>query len=309
MIKKILLPLLTILIFLTKLSYSQEYIPFPDSNAVWTSTNVQLNAGNFEKLTIIGDTVINSLIYKKLKMAVYSNYEIVNSKYIAAIRDYNKKWFFIYKETTEEKLLYDFSCNLSDTIDVNSYMDALALWNGNGPESLKLVVNSIDSVIIGGSYRKRIKLNFIQYNNNKWTNETWIDGIGSTDGLFYAGSHFCFDCGNILMCFKESGEPKYYFSDTLNYCDDFTSIYEKKYSKNQFIAEPNPVVNNLHIKLTNDIFSKSFYLYNVYGVNLLNLSTIENDVSIDFSNYKKGIYFLYIITDKNKIFSKKIIKN
>lgn len=83
-------------------------------------------------------------------------------------------------------------------------------------------------------------------------------------------------------------------------------------SLNNFINEPsysiypNPVNKTLKIDKTDNI--KKIHIYNYLGIKLKEITKINSN-KIDFSNYKKGIYFLKIVNTNDDFKSLKIIKN
>lgn len=66
---------------------------------------------------------------------------------------------------------------------------------------------------------------------------------------------------------------------------------------------PNPTKDFINVKTSDDI--KSINLYNARG----QLISIYIKSHIDLSEYPKGMYFIKIITEKNKTYVKKIIRN
>ncbi len=71
--------------------------------------------------------------------------------------------------------------------------------------------------------------------------------------------------------------------------------------ENELIIYPNPVKNILYFKNKQ---IKEVTVYNILGKKILK----ENKNTIDFSNLNNGIYIVKILTNENKIITKKIIK-
>ncbi len=69
---------------------------------------------------------------------------------------------------------------------------------------------------------------------------------------------------------------------------------------------PNPVSNILNIQNGSEI--KSVSLYDIYGRLLMSLEVNAKTLKIDMNGYRQGIYILKI-SDKNKAYSKKLVKN
>ncbi|HBH49358.1 MAG TPA: hypothetical protein DDX98_11995 [Bacteroidales bacterium] len=153
---------------------SQEYYAFPDSLTIWSV--------NTDKYTVNGDTIINDQAYKKY---YYSSGDSVfsykNAAYFAAVREDNQKRIWrIERDAFEEKLLYDFSKSIGDTIVVHP-MSA----NYFGRDSYHVTIVRVDSIIVHNSYRKRYTIGNVK--GQTFVPKYWIEGIGSTRGLIDSG--------------------------------------------------------------------------------------------------------------------------
>ena len=161
---------------------SQNYYPFPDSNAIWNT--VGENMFSFDKFRIrygiYGDTIINSQTYHKIYDLYDTNLIHQNSVYFAALRNEDKKVYINFPDYNET-ILYDFTLSVGDTIWYNlggcAYQEGCDLWL----QSHWKTVTSIDTVTLeNGEQRKRWHL------VSDFMGDTWIEGIGSVEwiGLF-----------------------------------------------------------------------------------------------------------------------------
>jgi hypothetical protein len=114
-----------------------------------------------------------------------------------------KEVYFVEPFTNQECLLYDFKLGVGDTVT--------GCYN---PGSC-IIVSSVDSVLIGSNYRKRINLA---------TNPPYslIEGIGSTAGLLEPLCPFEYIAN--LICFSQNGQTLY--PDTVTDCILTTQIPE-----------------------------------------------------------------------------------
>ena len=125
---------------------SQNYYPFPDSNAIWNhyfetgESKTYNNTSMYYSYGLMGDTTINSVKYSKLyefNDTVFTLY----AEYLGGFReDTLRKVYYTGKdfwgaEYTDEILLYDFSKNIGDTIEYG-------IWG-------ETIIQNIDSVLIG----------------------------------------------------------------------------------------------------------------------------------------------------------------
>ena len=292
--KKIFLFFIIIPLLAGQVAFAQNYYSFPDSNAVWTIATIDW--GNYtenKKYGIIGDTLINSINYKKIGLSPDTSFNPINAEYFCAVRDYNKKWYFIEKDSLNEKLLYDFDVSEGSTLVIDNP------WAYGITE---VYIDSIDSIEINGTYRKRINTSFPLGGFP----EQWIEGIGCNNGLFYSG-YYLFDYGHQLLCFHYN-DSLYYLNSPNDSCFYITTnINDKNILLDNILIYPNPVKNTLIINNRN-LFIQKIEITNILGgIIKYEKYNLQNIISIDFSEYNKGIYFIKIYNNKNLILNK-IIK-
>ena len=286
------------------ISFSQEYeyVAFPDSGVIWSEIYYPpIFSGidpNYERFALSGeDTIINSLTYKKLYIYFDTIFNKNNATYIGGIREDSQKRVYYKGDTVihdfkpmidfhdfEEIVLFDFSVNIGDTIR-----------EGNFPEGAWIIVENIDTIQIGNTYRKRF-----HFNPMPWVK--WIEGIGSLKGLlFTSGDLPTNGLNNDLICFKQNGEILYFnteFSDCIPF---ITSIKIEKHDNSEITLFPNPSnINSIKINFGElrisiiqivDCNGRLIGIYNVEMHSSYNLST---------EKYQPGIYF-YKATNENGI--------
>jgi len=214
----------TLFLFLASLSilsYSQKYVPFPTENAEWNiaySTGPNYPYGITTSLlqySLRGDTIINEIGYNKICLNIGTR-ELPVYRLVGFLREMNKQIFYIgsgyinaaywinpqkmkwIKECSSaqlnnnELMLYDFNVKEGESVQ----------WGYNGD-----IIDKIDSVLIGQSYRKRYSF--------KNSNNLVIEGIGSVvKGLFDKATPIT-TCGGSNMdsehiCFSKNGETVYH---------------------------------------------------------------------------------------------------
>jgi len=281
---------------------------FPNSNAIW---NVYLECPNKgdELYGITGDTVLNNIAYSIV--CVLNDTIIVNSmdnaKPVGFIRNESQKVLFRPKNgNVEEFVLYDFSKSVGDTIWHNA---SLVLLDGGSIiafDSAKYI-----SVIL----EKFEENDLVKYNVQTGLYDSefgflyplqsdWIQGVGSTKGLFwhlYTPPMVC-ENNNSLKCLKHNDSIKY-LNDTRCdkcFCSYLASINEKKYNQDQIIIFPNPSNKNItfHFGELNiekiQINDCSGRLCDVLDCNK------QYDFLLLIDKYQSGIYF-YIATSKQGV--------
>lgn len=270
--------------------YSQAW--FPDSSAVWSVMD--------KKYFIKGDSIVNTIKYQKYFVSSDSIYDINSGTFFALLReDTTRKTYYIPKDSISEFLLYDFSLNTGDETTV---YPSFELFSG----AINVKATQVDSILLGTAYRKRIKIIGVDQNTNY--DEYWIEGIGSTMGLFNSGltGFVIFDITYpSLLCFENNGASVYDNPD-FNSCYEIggTSINDIQ-DEIQLSIYPNPF--NHSIKLEGK-GRYSFYVSDISG-KALSTGNFVTTTTIDFYSYTKGVYLINITSESGHRSVRKIVKN
>lgn len=299
-------PVLT-LIFVSALSLvqAQAYVPFPDSNAIWSEVLTDMQPFEMEtyQYGISGDTLFNSTWYKKVYLLNDTVYPLVLGQYCAAIREDNQKRIYvidcqccfqpIYND--EEVILYDFSKSVGDTVFVGV--------DGYGPADY-YIIDYTDSILIDGRYRKTF--HFVNYDYVEY----WIEGIGSTRGLFSPVTPET--NGSLkweLICFNQDGIVKYLNPAYTSCFPILTEINEQVTFEDPAILYPNPVTNVSIIDLSrSDQEFTSLEIYNGLGKKIREMPLNgSKSVQISIAGYEPGIYFYKLMGKNLEVYSDKFI--
>ncbi|PCJ25516.1 MAG: hypothetical protein COA97_07550 [Flavobacteriales bacterium] len=314
---KKLIPILFLLFSLN--SFSQIYFSFPDSSAVWRiRTDVDdgwtSSIVGYTDYFLNGDTTINSILYTKMYKSFHGgayNIDTANAFYFGALRESNKRVLFfpdtnmqgpylgnfcynwIYPNTpnySEELLLYDFNAGVGDTVQY-FHLD-----------SSYIIINSIDSVLIQGQYRKRYNYSGL-YNSGVacgiYSSFNYVEGIGNIyEGPFNLWTYY-FENSDFLRCFEDENVLYTNVGD----CSLFGVGIEEQFNENNLKMYPNPVSSNLTIELID--FNKSFkaqiYLTDITGKEVYATSINQSINTIDVSSFKSGLYLLKIVSDNGEV--------
>ena len=105
-----------VIMFVGGVGFSQNYQPFPLSNAAWKEYHIRIyGSSNTDEIRIqheIGvDTIINGVNYKKiLKTGRFNNYQTgtiyYNNEYVGAIREDSSKRVFFMKKNPMQNSYY-----------------------------------------------------------------------------------------------------------------------------------------------------------------------------------------------------------
>lgn len=199
--------------------FCQKYVPFPTENAEWNVMYSSYSEGTGHKTVSItnyslrGDTLVDGVKYKKV--CVKSGSPEQPTYFLTGlIREQNKKVFYIgnsyggpmyisgrqqikkvnecnFSESTQsevEILLYDFNVKVGDNVQLGFY---------------RCTIQSIDSIKIGDSYRKRYNTGYDEY----------VEGIGSIKKGLLGTLIQIPTCGGGMswehVCFSQNGETVY----------------------------------------------------------------------------------------------------
>lgn len=283
--------LLLILFSLSLFSFAQTnvYHPFPDSNAVWRETyyynpcncpNPCMNSCGYEAQYVLnGDTAIGSHVYHKVSMqsAVFSNGMQLPPGapgFWAGIRQdtaARKVYCCIPSKSVADTLLYDFTLQVGDTL-----RGFLANF------TTTLTVTSVDSVLVGSSYRKRIVLG--PAIGGLAVNHEIIEGIGFTAGLF--DNTYTAEEGGQLICFKQETQTLYPNS---NCTSGFFGVSEFDVL-NTVHVYPDPASDVINVEMKEN--EGSIYLLDALGITVLAEKVQGGKSGFDVSSLAAGIYWV-----------------
>ena len=297
--------LISLNIFFSTSLFSQNYYPFPTSEAIWNivGDNCLYPVGYRIRFGLYGDTIINSKLYSKIFDLYDSTLIHPYSTYFGAIRENDEKQVFLLMEPYPEILLYDFSLNVGDTIWYE-YGGAIAYGNFVfWQQSHYRVVLNIDSILLeNNEYRKRISFSGVYS-----MSDVWVEGIGS---IIWAGllNPIITDIvtngdGYYFACFKHHGQVFYLnnpFCDKC-FCQLLSDINILNNNQLGIKIFPNPSINNINIEFKNSNQIKyTLSLYNAHGQLVRQIDHITTErVIIERENLKTGIYYFQLKSKNN----------
>ena len=266
--------------------YTQQYYTFKCGNSYPANTYQK----ETEVVKISGDTILAGKTYKK----VFSSFDTLVLYW--ELRGFSRedttdqKVYFTYgRDFDVEQVLYDFRLNTNDSIFI----------------PYTLIVESIDSVMFGSAYTKRI--NFINGNH-------WIEGVGDLKGPFEA-IYPITTCGtppntNLLCVFNYDSLIYKNTSTGLEKCSYWELLgvgFESQIAQLDYEIYPNPVVSYLRIHANNQEYFK-IELIDLHGILVISKSHVYKDALLNIQNLQPGIYFARIST-LNKVITYKVFKN
>lgn len=230
-----------------------------------------------------GDTILNDKTYLKIWQSDDSLG--VGWKLTGLIREVEKRvyYHFLNYDSYADLLLYDFSVQAGNSLLLSS------VENGGHYEQMK--VTKVDSIEINGKRRLRIQL------SDGTDNDTWIEKIGSLQGII---NHCYFEPvrkKRILLCVQENGNA-IYTNETYPECYYSRDIIEKATnlrSELKMKVFPNPFCNELNLVFparTEGDVNVEFYTVNGELVYYQCFDSGVEHFRLDLEFLKSGIYIL-----------------
>jgi hypothetical protein len=279
----------SVFLFLLLLACAGRTQNLLDERNLWMNVIPTINSGvYYEFFDIQGDTVIASKTYKKL----YRKTDDSSSEweYIYGMReDSSQKVYFVLREDEEERLLYDFNLQLDDTFFICNRAD--------------IYVTSIDTIfLLNGEPRKRI-----QFEPGP---DTWIEGIGSIDGIVADGGfYYCNTTGEafpFLNCFATAGEVLYKKEWSTYPCLDGTTALHEPVSISLQIY-PNPFNSTTTLVLPDTRLSGELFVFSILG-ELVDHRIIEDQHTTLYRGVlPDGIYIYKFVSREGQSFVEKVV--
>lgn len=284
---------------------AQEYVPFPDSNVVWKiywmpyPPDEPWTAKHYDYISS-GDTLINDIQYTKLLKVDYNLYcsDIADTNYIGAYRnDISGKIVYFY-QGNEEKILYNFSLDIGDTIPTSYFID---MWD-------EMVVCDIDSIQLeNGEYRKQFTYEFPT--QPETCMYKIVEGIGFLGGLLEPMSIAAELINSSIICYNHN-DSLLYIQEWYDKCEIeedtcIVSIVNKtRYPYKTIKIVPNPVKSSAVVLFNNPLQINENYsltLYNFVGKSIKTYPNIKHGKTIiKMGELPLGMY-IFVLRHKNVI--------
>jgi hypothetical protein len=279
--------IMVVLFCTTFFATAQEYhyIPFPDSNAVWSEIYWKpitdpLPRWVYNQYALFNeDTLIDGNVYHKLYHTNASKITRENSKCIGGIREDSAKRVYLYPDSYY-RLLFDFSLNEKDTFwTYGKYNNCICNF---------LTVENIDTIRVKNHSRK-----VFYFKESPLI--IWIEGIGNVQGLQWCVTDWPSNgIGNELVCMHQN-DTLLYFNSGMFYAtfDDCVPQFVKDgvalLPNTEVKVYPNPATGGL-VNFENLDF-ETLELYDLSG-KLLRKEGISgvDCYQLDVSNLPPGVY-------------------
>lgn len=275
----------TLILFFSGIFSAVAQIPFPASNTVWTQRQgTGESAPQFNVIGLLNDDItVGSISYHKLYFST-NDAVLEPSEYCGGLReDASGKVYFYNASSGTEKLLYDFSLAVGDTI----FDPATANPDG--------VVYLVDSVTIGGLPHKRLQ--FRQLSSGAlWTGGAWVEGIGNSGLGGLLGSAMrqptC-DCATNTICMSVATTSTYHNPQYLTIdCENVVSVANFPQVVKPLTVVPNPVKGVSRIVIGANNPYTSYTITDLVGriIAAREVSFLSGEILINKADLLPGIY-------------------
>jgi len=275
----------------------QIYHPFVDTGKVWSTYHLWCKKAEYrfsEYTRFDNDTLIDGKLYKIAWSSLDSNMATwTQSGFIR--EDAQKKVFHRNPYSDWETTIYDFGALPGDTVELREDEYGVQTY----------IVDSINWVILlDGKQRQRFFLHGVDFP----CNETWIEGMGCTKGVFEGGT--CGYTGEAsLICFTENDTLKY-FNPDFDQCYVLTGIGDLVRQQVEIDLFPNPVKETLTIKVNQPgNINMKFKLIDLTGKEVFSIPILQTETLINLKQFEvsPGVYLYHVFQSTIPVKTGKIV--
>jgi hypothetical protein len=247
---------------------------------------------SMEIYVIDGDSIYNSMVYKKMWMSYDST--LSGLMYQWLVRVENNVVYYVPPNGTEG-ILYDFNLEVGESVFLtNMFCTDL---------EIEANVIGIDTVVHFGTERKRWELE-----SEGWT-EYWLEGIGSLSGVLHSFYPLCIICPVWeLLCFHENDDLLYIMPGQTN-CYQTSVGIDEQMTNAEIKIIPNPVNQGQAFEIETGQDVSRITIYNSSGVLVKQLFFVSNERIVkDTDDMTSDIYLIKIETlDRQEIMTKVVV--
>ncbi|HLP50086.1 MAG TPA: T9SS type A sorting domain-containing protein [Chitinophagales bacterium] len=310
------IPLFIFLLTICLQGFAQSYIPIPDTLAVWGQTGYEgyypNHVGRSEQIRTAEKFITDSFTYTVLRRSGYGKFEphdptltSYQNELFGLLRNDSaaRKVYFRPAGQTTDKLLYDFSVIVGDSI--NHWYLATS----------HLKVKSEDLIWMFGKIRRRLIVE--DYSNTVLHGSVIIEGIGCVSGfatpafVAWDPSSYELDCFSYKdSAYSFSQSPTGYPTYSGTSCRLYSDIENTIESSPVFVF-PNPVSDHLTVIVSqlNKSNSTELRVMDLAGRQVSTYVIASATETLDVKALLPGVYLWQIIADNKITGQGKLVKN
>ncbi|MBS1622478.1 MAG: T9SS type A sorting domain-containing protein [Bacteroidetes bacterium] len=326
--KLIFLALLSMLFTCTRAQSPYQYVPFPDSSAVWTlnddctfydspeGDHIWTRMGEYLQGISHDSSLPNIYTYRLLtkkwiRYDDYLSYQIMgDSSALGFIREDTLARKIYFRDLhANEYLLYDFSKGIGDTLDF-VFCETCDVMSSNH----RVIINHIDTIVYGGIPRKVYSYYPIDTAGHPIQAQTFqiIEGIGSTAGLLNPIAAWISHpdaCGGALTCFSQN-DTSIYPSFSVGRCPVALPYQIDIHDINlmKITIYPSPATDQLHISYPDIQAETTIALHDIMGREVWAQPITKAQSGYSIAALPSGVYLYQVRDRRGTIASGRIIK-
>ena len=279
-------------------SYSQSYLT---DESKWNYTEGYFDGiggihNEYITYHISGDTIINSVVYKKLHKSGVDSITHQNpsepdrvkmiDEYYMAIREESKNIYGIYSSKIEEFQFFDFNLSVGDTLE--------HLKKAQNCPDIQ-TVSAIEFVSFGGQQLKK-------YLISGGSNKSFIEGIGGSNGFT---GEFCqaHHSGGSLVCYTDGVDVYQASEDQDCFTISSTSSIDERLLHLKLYPNPNNGI--FKIEIDNNKTPLKIKIFDSLGREVYTKEFIQT-TSFQLNHLQQGIYTARVLSN-DQIITKNFI--
>ena len=281
--------------------FSQDYKPLLDNYNEWHLTSCYFGCLSDVYYTD-GDTLVDGNEYK-----ILDGFHYISRTFLLREELPNRKVYLniVDPAGNNEYLIYDFAMNIGDSIDMKNPISPF-------PENAGYY--RLDSIIprplVDGNDYRHFYFSPSPSNTISTTNAVWVEGAGSLSLINAPSGNPDINGAGHLSCSFKNSNLFYSNLDSIDGCEPVIVLDINEF--NDPLSE---------VQLSNSLTNNNCHLVNIEQVKFIDIYDLNgrrikeftnngsNELTIDFSAYKSGVYIILVTSKQFKKRTFKVIIN
>ena len=274
-----------LLLFLSNLALCQEYKPLLDTYNQW-SVRYCFSGCSTDIYYTNGDTIVDAMNYK-----VLDGYHYISRGFLLREDVTEKKVYLktILPSGIREYLLYDFSLEVGDSIDIKNPASPFIEDAGYYKVDAITLLPLVDSNLYRHFYLSPAASNTISEND-----AIWVEGVGSLSLINAPGGDPDVNSVGRVACMFKDGVSFYADLDIIEDCEDIIldkPLFQPTINNSKIINAL--VINEFSVINIEPFFALAIYNLNGQLLQQINLNN-QNTVTLNLSSYKPAMYLIVL---------------
>ncbi len=275
---------------------AQDYIPLLDGLNEWHVTNCYYGCSTDVYYTD-GDTIVGGKNYK-----ILNGYHYISRTFLLREDVASKKVYLnlFLSNSQQEYLLYDFSLNVGDSIDIKNPITPFPTDAG---------YYKVDSIVMKPVANSRSARHFYlsptPSNTVNSDPATWVEGGGSLSIITAPGGYPDINGAGHLSCSFRNTELFYSNLDSITGCEPVILSVAAKQSVLNLVTMTT-LIKNGESQIHNARNVRTLNIFDLSGKKLQHITNDGNDhINLNFSKFSTGVYLVVAYSEKME---KKVFK-